>query len=1428
MIKDFRKAKGVGMAYLILLLYMFLFSAMAQAAPPDFAFTFDGTTTQSDTPENANILSLDNSGILVSGNHVVNITNLVSMETTYYGLRVTTGGTVNLLNDVTLSSDGGETGTTNNAYLLSVVDAGSKLAFDGKLTFVSNNSINSSSENTYGAGAIEVGVGAELIANTGAEISITINGTRSVENADRQAAGIDNFGTTDLTKAAKVTITSDRATPAVRNYNGILKFGDNVSITSADAKNAHGVYSYNSSGKSFHLSFGDKATITGISALYLRGNSDNKSTIVFGNNAVLTATGIEPHNYGIYASDISSVTFGDNTTISGGTAIDLYSNINNHSIVTFGNNTSITGVNTGLSARSSGIVTFGNGTNVSGYNSIYVSGSVNSFKSDTKVVFGDNTIANAIGTSRHSNSSVGVVAICNTPGRYAIIEFGDNTKITSKSNHGVVAQEFAIIRFGDNTTILVDLPANDSLANVQAVRATPSNPTRNSEPIITFGNGTKVTGLIGVAAYSKSTISFKDDTTITATSTVTLVHGGTAGVEVNGDATISLGHRAKISGATAVRLVSSYSSSNMPSVSPAKLTILDNAIIEGRTYYGIFASLVNTSSSYGADTLVTIGNSARITGATIGLYTHNSSDAVGQGITSTIIGENATIASTGTTNDTYGIWLVTDGLAATNTSNVVEIGNNATISGYNGVFLNGGTLNFKGSSKITGTDGNGIETNSGGILTFYGKATIIGQTGIYINQSDYYDVTSVTFKDEASIAATAGNIISITTAITNSDISLTFAENSKLTGTNGIYLLGNTDINQLSIAFNKSATITVKGDSTVYGVKSSNSVVDFNNTTINSTGYGVVSSGAMAKISFEGTTRINSTGTGIVLDNNGTIKLDGSIKITTTGANANGIDSTNGMITVASGLQNIHITTSGLGSDALYFNNTADITLSLANATINPKLGNLITNASSTGTVIIAFTGESDLLGNIVGDVDISLEDTSKWRVKTSNALENGIVNLNLSDTAYWEVADNYRLNSVTMANDSRISFIHNNASYYIATIGTLSGTGGFILNIDMSTSDGIGDLLSITNAAGTFVLDVVDTSERWASADRLTVIEVLNAPELNALNITLLNGVEINLGGIIYELIASDDLKIWELVKVSVDPNITNGTNTSILGLFEFIKSIDASLSDEFITDKNVVWATANYKRQSFRNLSTADDMEQNIFSLTTGMGIASNDNWATGVFLSLTIGNQDVNDVIMATTNSFTIGLSGTYSNNGLIASGYVRLANYIHSIEVVNKPNMLDGSISTFGISASAQVIKPFYVSSTSLFIAPKAKLTYTHLFGFGHDFGLINVAVKPVSAFVGWIGFRAGIDLKIKEIPVTPYIESGYIYDMNPEITISIDGDEKAMVASHSRYEFGAGFKLDHGISSSLTFEYKLSVSKNMVEPIKIKIEGSTSF
>ena len=771
---------------------------------------------------------------------------------------------------------------------------------------------------------------------------------------------------------------------------------------------------------------------------------------------------------------------------------------------------------------------------------------------------------------------------------------------------------------------------------------------------------------------------------------------------------------------------------------------------------------------------------------------------------------------------------------------------------------------YNGNVNIT-TDGDGA---SGFYKTNRDVITIKGKLDITTNG------------DKATISGreAVGLYISSTVGQTDPPVPSLSVLGDTTIVTNGVSGTGISIAN--SVVNLSKVTVTTNGEK-AYGIYLTNSTTVFGDTTITTLGDGaaalyasgtpnsggfafdkldILAEGASSwgiyatgrsSIHVKDSAAISLTGTGgygIVILGSTILTFDKEAKISTSGTGSHGLHirySASGPSTVKF-LGGGSITTTGSDAYAIVFTTSSDNSV-FNNMKVSSSSGNLIYNAylatdtSPARNLKVAFSGASELHGNIYNDLNsnsstygktsLELSGTSFLRGGTNNVASDigAAVNLTLLESAYWDIAGNYRLDSVTMGNNNRILFSYLTPNtYYTATADILTGSGTIVINADVSTAAGAADLLLIGKATGSFKLSVIDRTPSGidAETDEITVITVVDLTD--APTFTLTNAAGVLLGKSLYVLEEDAATNSWKLVKTPIGPGILDGTNTSMVGLFELAKSIDASISDELLSSKKTVWAIAGYKRQNFRGLPTNDDLKQNIFNLIAGMDIASKEDWNFGVFIGLTIGNQDVNEVIVSTTDAFTLGFNAVYERNGLIASGYVRLASYLHSIEVIDSPSLMNGRLVAFGFSASAQAAKSFYVADTGIFLAPKAKLSFTHLFGFEHDFSLLKVTGQPASALVIWAGARAGIDLLIKDIPVTPYVEAGFIYDTNPKITVFVNNVEEAISLGATCYEFGAGFDIKPSESSSFTFEYKFSISKNIVEPIKIKIVATTSF
>ena len=585
----------------------------------------------------------------------------------------------------------------------------------------------------------------------------------------------------------------------------------------------------------------------------------------------------------------------------------------------------------------------------------------------------------------------------------------------------------------------------------------------------------------------------------------------------------------------------------------------------------------------------------------------------------------------------------------------------------------------------------------------------------------------------------------------------------------------------------------------------------------------------------------------------GSASFKGNVNIKTDGSGAHGIQFSHPSSTDYSNfvpkveLNGATITTNENNSYPIYFTIASmspgreSVFLDVILNASNGGNGRAIVNGRNNYNLALSFSGDSQINGQIhntggsyAGTTTLNLSGGSFLKGGTANLESevNAKTNIILTDDAYWVIAGNYRLNNVDMESfNNRIFFPSKNTAAYKATIEHLSGEGTFVMNANADQDDSSADLVLSKTANGTFKIDVKDKTPSHATlyADTIDLVIVSDVSSV-APDISLNESLGVLLGHQFYTLDSSvlGSEKTWFLTKASLPEEIIIGTHGSLNGLFEFAKSIDATLSDNMFSTSRNIWGTTIYKEQNFRNLEEHANLNQTILGLIGGKCIDREGDWYIGAFTAIIWGKQDVNKLVIAKTASYHLGLNAIYDHNDFIASGYVRLSNYQHTPEVVGNDNLYKGTMSLYGASASIQATKNIRIGDHGFYIAPKAKATFTHLFGSKYDFILLTVESKGASSLILWAGGIAGINKVIKDVPFNFYVEAGYIFDTNPKLQVLVNDVEKDLIISGHRFEIGCGLSVQSNDITTVEFEYKYLRSEKLIEPIKLKFTITTMF
>ena len=585
----------------------------------------------------------------------------------------------------------------------------------------------------------------------------------------------------------------------------------------------------------------------------------------------------------------------------------------------------------------------------------------------------------------------------------------------------------------------------------------------------------------------------------------------------------------------------------------------------------------------------------------------------------------------------------------------------------------------------------------------------------------------------------------------------------------------------------------------------------------------------------------------------GSARFEGNVNIETDGSGAHGIQFSHPSASSYSNfipkveLNGATITTNEDNSYPIYFtiaSMSADRESVFRDVILNASNGGngrAIVNGRNNYNLVLSFSGNSQINGQIynigsssAGTTTLNLSGGSFLKGGTANPESeiNAKTNIILTDDAYWVISGNYRLNNVDMESfNNRIFFPSENTATYKATIEYLSGEGTFVMNANADDSDSSADLVVSKTANGTFKIDVNDKTPNHATlyADTIDLVIVSDISSIVP-DISLNESLGVLLGHQFYTLDSSvlGDEKTWFLTKASLPEEIIIGTHGSLNGLFEFAKSIDATLSDNMFSTSRNIWGTTIYKEQNFRNIEEHANLNQTILGIIGGKCIDREGDLYIGAFTAIIWGKQDVNKLVIAKTASYHLGLNAIYDHNDFIASGYVRLSNYQHTPEVVGNDNLYKGTMSLYGASASIQAIRNIRIGDSGFYITPKAKATFTHLFGSKYDFSLLTVESKGASSLILWAGGIAGINKVIKDVPFNFYVEAGYIFDTNPKLQVLVNDVEKDLIISGHRFEIGCGLNVQSNDTTTVEFEYKYLRSEKLIEPIKLKFTITTIF
>lgn len=334
----------------------------------------------------------------------------------------------------------------------------------------------------------------------------------------------------------------------------------------------------------------------------------------------------------------------------------------------------------------------------------------------------------------------------------------------------------------------------------------------------------------------------------------------------------------------------------------------------------------------------------------------------------------------------------------------------------------------------------------------------------------------------------------------------------------------------------------------------------------------------------------------------------------------------------------------------------------------------LLKNGSTAGSE----TGEL-LTAKKDSDVSLSLnasraagtvraEDSAVVDVALANGshLSGAMINVNslsLDNTSLYEMTANSDINALALAGGT-VKFAAGE-EYGTLTLGTLSGNGHFMMNVD--TARWQGDLLDITgNASGKHILHLAATGREAASSDALALVRTNGGDAEFALN-----GGRLDMGAWQHELVRNGNQ--WELVQATGSTSASTDAMLSMASAPQFIHEnelnvLRSRLDDTRTQSQSGMWGTVLHGRSDVDGAwGSAYRLEQNGMMLGGDrVNAVAAGELTTGAWLSQSTGQVKHARGGQSRVTSYGGGLYATLNSaNGWYTSGSAQISHFANKL-------------------------------------------------------------------------------------------------------------------------------------------------------------------
>lgn len=434
----------------------------------------------------------------------------------------------------------------------------------------------------------------------------------------------------------------------------------------------------------------------------------------------------------------------------------------------------------------------------------------------------------------------------------------------------------------------------------------------------------------------------------------------------------------------------------------------------------------------------------------------------------------------------------------------------------------------------------------------------------------------------------------------------------------------------------------------------------------------------------------------------------------------------------------------------------------------------------------------SQLVGDVRVEEGSSASLTLDNHASLTGRLEN-VAGLTLSNQARWNMVEDSKVGSLALEGGS--VRLGEPGQYQRLSVGTLAGSGNFIMDADFSTGDS--DYLEITGTAtGSHTLLVGSSGADPVAENQLHLVHAAAGDA----QFSLLNG-PVDVGTFSYELVQRGN--DWFLDGAS--KVISPGT-ASVLALFNTAPTVWygelttlRSRMGELRLDQGKAggWVRAYGNKYNVSDAAgSAYQQVQQGFSLGADMPLPLGDGqWLLGVMAGHSNSDLNLTRGASADVKSYYLGLYATWldAQSGYYLDGVVKLNRFDNSSDItMSDGKRSKGDYDNFGVGASLEFGRHLELGN-DYFIEPYTQWSMVTIQGKHYDLDNGMQARGDVTrSLLGKAGATVGrtFDLGAGR-KVQPYLRAAYAHEFVDDNQVNVNDNRFDNDLSGSRGELGLG-------------------------------------